>query len=549
MLKITLLLISLSIFQTTQAIDYKERLALIIGNAEYQGDAKLENPVNDAQDLAEVLRDLQFQVVLKQNLTWAEMDAAIKQFGKDLRVAKGMGLFYYAGHGMQVDGINYLIPIGGEQALFKKGYDLNQHTIKASDILKTVEVAANAVNIIILDACRDNPLIGRGIPRRPGLQLMNAPGGSLIAFAAKPGEVAFEGKGERNSPYAASLVQQIKNNPNSSLLQLFTDVRADVLKRTDKFQAPGFYSELNKDYCLMGECPKSKSGVDLDELVQRVVHLWQPIFAVVIAMGVLWLGWRQRWIGTVVTWGRYRFAPTVFDIGTKNWQTIVVASIVVSIVWFAWQQNWYGAVVTWQQNYIAEIKRQAEIARIERQAERQKEAKYGKRFEFETVIVNAKGKIIHREQKQARSIATDLGNGVTLDMVYIPGGTFMMGLPKPKKWRYESESPQHQVTIKPFFMSKYEVTQAQWQAVGFHGTSVDELESAFHEAVNHYLAICEKIGQKPQKPYSGDIMLSISPEVHAAIANAAEMSNKSLNKWVADVLTQAVPVSSRTIAV
>jgi len=83
--------------------------------------------------------------------------------------------------------------------------------------------------------------------------------------------------------------------------------------------------------------------------------------------------------------------------------------------------------------------------------------------------------------------------------------------------------------------------------VGFHGTSVDELESAFHEAVNHYLAICEKIGQKPQKPYSGDIMLSISPEVHAAIANAAEMSNKSLNKWVADVLTQAVPVSSLSL--
>jgi predicted HicB family RNase H-like nuclease len=85
--------------------------------------------------------------------------------------------------------------------------------------------------------------------------------------------------------------------------------------------------------------------------------------------------------------------------------------------------------------------------------------------------------------------------------------------------------------------------------VGFHGTSVDELESAFHEAVDHYLAVCEKIGQKPQKPYSGNLRLNISPEVHLAIANAAEMSNKSLNQWVADVLTQAVQISSRTIPV
>ncbi len=83
--------------------------------------------------------------------------------------------------------------------------------------------------------------------------------------------------------------------------------------------------------------------------------------------------------------------------------------------------------------------------------------------------------------------------------------------------------------------------------VGFHGTSVDELESAFQEAVEHYLEVCEKTGQKPQKPYSGNITLRISPEVHAAVANAAEMSKKSLNQWVADVLTKAVQGVSGTI--
>ena len=85
--------------------------------------------------------------------------------------------------------------------------------------------------------------------------------------------------------------------------------------------------------------------------------------------------------------------------------------------------------------------------------------------------------------------------------------------------------------------------------VGFHGTSVDELESAFQEAVDHYLEICEHTGQKPQKPYSGNLMVSISPEVHAAVATAAEISSKSLNQWVAEVLTKAVAGTSRTIPI
>jgi uncharacterized caspase-like protein len=191
MFKITLLLISLFIVQNTQAIEIKERLALLIGNSDYQGYALLKNPVNDAQDLAKVLSDLQFRVSYRQNLTWEEMNSAIEEFGKNLRATKGMGIFYYAGHGMQVGSENYLIPIGAGRALFKAGYDLDKNTIKASNILKTLEAAANAVNVIILDACRDNPFPKRGIPRRPtppGLQLMNIPGGSLIAYSAKPGE-------------------------------------------------------------------------------------------------------------------------------------------------------------------------------------------------------------------------------------------------------------------------------------------------------------------------------------------------------------------------
>ncbi|RKZ81991.1 MAG: hypothetical protein DRR19_21360 [Candidatus Parabeggiatoa sp. nov. 1] len=157
MSKLTTLLISLFALQSVQAVDIEHRLALIIGNSAYRSEAALTNPVHDAQDLADALRNLQFRVQLEQNLTYAEMDSAIKEFGEQLRAAPGLGFFYYSGHGMQLGAENYLIPIGGAEALFEPHYDVDNNTIKASDILTTLEKAANAVNVIILDACRNNP--------------------------------------------------------------------------------------------------------------------------------------------------------------------------------------------------------------------------------------------------------------------------------------------------------------------------------------------------------------------------------------------------------
>ncbi|RKZ81996.1 MAG: hypothetical protein DRR19_21355, partial [Candidatus Parabeggiatoa sp. nov. 1] len=239
-----------------------------------------------------------------------------------------------------------------------------------------------------------------------------------------------------------------------------------MFKKTEGLQAPGFYSELNQDYCLASACPTDNRGVDLSALVQQVAQLWQPFLAAVIAIGVLWLGWRLRRVGAVVaTWGRYQVAPTVFEVGAKNWRILVVAAVFVSLTSVAWQQNWSGALLTWGQNYLAELDRQSELARqaelkrqaeLERQAELKRQAalerRSGKLFEFETVTVNAKGQIIRREQQQARYQTEDLGNGVTLEMVYIPGGTFMMGSPETEKSRDNDEGPQHRVTVQPFFM-------------------------------------------------------------------------------------------------
>ena len=454
MSKITLLLISLFIFQHIQATEIQARSALLIGNSNYKGDAFLANPINDAQDLAEVLSDLQFQVSHRQNLTRTEMNSAIEAFGKNLKATKGMGIFYYAGHGMQVDGENYLIPIGGARALFKAGYDLDKNTIKASNILKTLEAAKNAVNIIILDACRDNPFQKRGISRRPtppGLQLMNAPGGSLIAYSADQGEVAFEGKDKRNSPYAASLIQQIKDNPNSSLLQLFTKVRADVFKKTGEFQAPGFYSKLNQDYCLMGACAKNESSIDFGELIQQVAHLWQPILTVVIAIGVLWLGWRWNLVGVVVTtFVEYRAGKIErkrqLDITRRKQAQIR-------------QKRQAEVKSELEQRKQAELERKRQLEFTQkRQNERKKRDELERKKQAE-IEQKKQTNIVRQADKSFRDPLQSGDYGP--EMVVIPAGRFQMG--DIQGGGYSDEKPVHWVNIDyEFAMGKYEVTFAEY---------------------------------------------------------------------------------------
>ncbi len=506
---------------SVQAAEPMERLALLIGNSAYQSDeAFLPNPVNDASDLAVVLAErLNFNVTVEHNLTLEQMLSKIESFGLQLRLSGGMGLFYYAGHGMQFRGENYLIPIGAEQALFSPDYDVEQKTLKASDISATLQRAANQVNIIILDACRDNPFQFRGRERRPtppGLSQMMAPGGSLMAYAARANEVASDGKGKRNSPYAASLIEQINQNDTLSVMQLFTQVRAAVVKKTGGFQAPGFYSELNQDYCLVGECVENRPDMLREIILQTVIH-WQPIVAAVIAIWILLLGWRFNWVGGLVAWGRYSAAPTVFDFGSKNRRMLVTAAIVIPLVFIGWQQNWLGTAVEHGKVYIAELEAEiarrqaeAEIARRQQaeaeiarqQAAAEEERQYGKLFEFETVTVNAYGKIIRRESKQARAKTEDLGNGVTLDMVSIPGGTFMIGSPETEEDRRSYEA-QHQVTIKPFFIAKYEVTQAQWQAVMGNNPSYFKGDNRPVEQVswNDAIDFCQRLSDMTGKTY------------------------------------------------
>ncbi|RKZ92539.1 MAG: hypothetical protein DRR19_03980 [Candidatus Parabeggiatoa sp. nov. 1] len=229
----------------------EQRSALVIGNSAYAGDNFLTNPVNDAKALAAVLRQLQFDVIHQTNLNRKQMKAAVHQFSQQLAKKPGVGLFYYSGHGLQYQGVNYLIPIGANQAL-KAVYDLPDETVTMTYVLSAMKTVENKVNLLILDACRNPPRFvkswykGDMIP--PGLALpQRTPDASLIAYAAAPGQVALSGEGQANSPYVKSLMKWMLV-PNLSVTDALIQVRNEVINATHKMQQPEFSVALNKPF-------------------------------------------------------------------------------------------------------------------------------------------------------------------------------------------------------------------------------------------------------------------------------------------------------------
>jgi uncharacterized caspase-like protein len=219
----------------------ERRTALVIGNAAYDF-GPLRNPVNDATDIAAALRQLGFEVTLWRNADLRVMHEAIETFSHQLRQG-GAGLFYFAGHGVQVGGENYLIPI---RAQINRQQDVQYEAVPVGRILGGMEDAENQLNILILDACRDNPWARQWRWSQRGLAMVQAAHGSLIAFATAPGGIANDGDG-RNGLYTSELLQHLMT-PGLSVEHLFKRVRAGVVKATTGKQIPWESSSLIGDF-------------------------------------------------------------------------------------------------------------------------------------------------------------------------------------------------------------------------------------------------------------------------------------------------------------
>jgi hypothetical protein len=220
----------------------EQRIALVIGNGAYEL-GRLKNPTNDATDIAAALQKAGFAVILKKNARLKDMEDAIENFGNRLKRG-GVGLFYFAGHGVQVNGINYLIPIGGK---IHKESDIKYEAVDANRVLDEMANANNGLNIVMLDACRDNPYARSFRNAARGLAIVStAPTGTFISYSTGPGQVAGDGDG-RNSPYTAALIQSMRQ-PGLTIEQVFKSVRAKIGKQTGGKQVPWELSSLQGEF-------------------------------------------------------------------------------------------------------------------------------------------------------------------------------------------------------------------------------------------------------------------------------------------------------------
>jgi uncharacterized caspase-like protein len=239
-----------------------KRVALVIGNAAYQQAGALTNPVNDAADMAKALTAAGFDVVLGLDLDRRAFDGKLRDFARLVDGADTAVLFY-AGHGLQVAGHNYLVPVDAGLASER---DLDFETVSLDFVLRQMEVGREGkTSIVFLDACRNNPLsrnlarsMGtRGAAVGQGLAQLQTGVGTFIAYSTQPGNVALDGSG-RNSPFTQALAAHV-TEAGKNLTSIMIEVRNDVLKTTDGRQVPWDHSALTSDFYFQGE-PQAGNG-------------------------------------------------------------------------------------------------------------------------------------------------------------------------------------------------------------------------------------------------------------------------------------------------
>ena len=252
-----------------------DRVALLIGNNQYAA-TPLRNAVNDAKDLGEALKELGFKVIVRENASRRDMIEAIREFGQSLEGAS-TALFFYAGHAMQFKDRNYLIPI---DAAMGSEEDVTFFSVEIGQVFDRMDRARTRFNVLILDACRDNPFAASFKTTSQGLAQMSSPSGTLIAYATAPGSVAADGFG-RNGIYTKHILQNIRL-PDLPVEIMFKRVREGVERETRRLQTPWDSSSLKGDFTFntassrpaAGAVASAPSGPSADITLQIEREFW-----------------------------------------------------------------------------------------------------------------------------------------------------------------------------------------------------------------------------------------------------------------------------------
>ncbi len=411
-----------------------KRVALVVGNADYIRDP-LVNPINDAADLAAALRRLGFEVIERRNRNPDELRRDLIDFQDRLNTG-AVGLFYFAGHGVQAGrgGKNYLLPVGVD---YRRERDAEVFGLEAGSVLARMEESGAGLSIVILDACRNSPLPpeGRASGSR-GLGRMEAPSGSLVAFATAPGSTADENREGRNGLYTQFLLRAIEV-PGLRLEDVFKQVRRDVEKATDRRQSPEEISKLTSDFFFRP--------------VQQAVTMAPPLAVGASSVSLAdlereaqvrrqWAEWQQRMQADFDRIAGFQEAP---DLRAQAWQRFLGA--------------WKDDNPTGGEDDRLRGQAQVRLAEAQREVREQEQAR----------VQEAQRA---REQAAAAQAAASRLPGTVFrdcadcpEMVVVPPGRFQMGSPASDVGREPDEGPVREVRIGyTLAVGKFEVTRREF---------------------------------------------------------------------------------------
>lgn len=248
------------------------KIALVLGNARYR-DAPLKNPANDARAIAEALRQTGFEVNLQLDAGRAALQQALEQHLQVLSARKAVGLFYYAGHGIQLAWRNYMLPVDAD---IDVASDVQKQAVDINLLMEGIGRAGNPFNVVILDCCRDNPFGGlKGVDQK-GLSQMDAPPGTLLAYATSPGNVASDGDGS-NGLYTEQLLKEMRV-PEAKIEDVFKRVRLNVRLKSRGQQIPWESTSLEEDFYFLPPAKLVKlSEAEAERQFQAELALWNRI--------------------------------------------------------------------------------------------------------------------------------------------------------------------------------------------------------------------------------------------------------------------------------
>jgi formylglycine-generating enzyme required for sulfatase activity len=392
------------------------RVALVIANGDYGGDiGSLKNPVSDGKLIAASLQKVGFKVILVTNGDQNVMKRALNEFGEQLANAgpSSTGLFYYAGHGIQLNGANYLIPV---HANIKREGDVDLEALSTEAVLKQLNFSGSKVQIVILDACRNNPMMRSFRGGTMGLAKVDAPIGSFIAYSTAPGSVASDGQGA-NSPFAGALAAELQK-PGASIEEVFRNVRAKVISETDSQQVPWDSSSLTAPFYFSKDFAGAGSSAAVDQV------FWDSI--------------------------KDSTDPADFQAYLKKFPKGTFADLAANRIKDLKKPP--AAAIAVPVSAPATTTTVAAVTQPDVPSDPGSSGSGASRSELTPPPSNMKPGSAFKDCSDCP------------DMVVVPAGRFMMGSPDGEEGRDASEGPQHTVTIpRALAFSKYVVTLAQYK--------------------------------------------------------------------------------------